>query len=101
MSSSQTLAKAVKVEWQNRVASLYWRVLGELHLLGRWIPVEESALVKTRFVEQAFRASLIGCAGLRLRLRGIQLREFPGGHLCPLRAAPTPVGVRAALRNWR
>jgi hypothetical protein len=60
MSSSQTLAKAVKVEWQNRVASLYWRVLGELHLLGRWIPVEELALVKTRFVEQAFRASLIG-----------------------------------------
>ena len=68
MSSSQTLAKAVKVEWQNRVASLYWRVLGELHLLGRWIPVEELALVgldflplfKTRFVEQAFRGSLIG-----------------------------------------
>ena len=68
MSSSQTLAKAVQVEWQNRVASLYWRVLGELHLLGRWIPVEELALVgldflplfKTRFVEQAFRGSLIG-----------------------------------------
>ena len=43
-------------------------MLGELHLLGRWIPVEELALVgldflplfKTRFVEQAFRGSLIG-----------------------------------------
>ena len=68
MNSSRPVAKAVKVEWQNRVASLYWRVLGELHLLGRWIPVEELALVgvdflpmfKTRLVEQAFRGSLIG-----------------------------------------
>lgn len=32
----------------------------------------------------------------RLRLRGIQLREFPEGHLCPLRAAPTPVTHCAA-----
>ena len=71
MSSSnatQTIGKAVKVEWQNRVASLYWRVLGELHLLGRWIPVEELALVKldflplfkARFVDKVYRAPLVG-----------------------------------------
>jgi hypothetical protein len=71
MSSSnatQTIGKAVKVEWQNRVASLYWRVLGEFHLLGRWIPVEELALMKldflplfkARFVDKVYRAPLVG-----------------------------------------
>ena len=66
--STRALSKAVKVEWQNRVASLYWRVLGELHLLGRWIPVEELALVKldflplfkARFVDKVYRAPLVG-----------------------------------------
>ncbi len=43
-------------------------VLDKLHLLGRWIPVEELALVgldflslfKTRFVEKVYRAPLVG-----------------------------------------
>ena len=62
----RNIAKATKVEWQDRTAAVYYRVLSESTLVHRWIPVEELGvyglpfldLFKARFEGRVYRAAV-------------------------------------------
>jgi hypothetical protein len=49
--AARDIAKATKVEWQDRAAAFYYRVLNELKLVHRWIPVEELEVCGLPFLE--------------------------------------------------
>ena len=59
MSAHARKAKAIKAAWQEDVARLYFRVLCELRLEGRWIPTEELALAGVDF-QSLFKAGRDG-----------------------------------------
>ena len=49
--AARDIAKATKVEWQDRAAAFYYRALNELKLVHRWIPVEELEVCGLPFLE--------------------------------------------------
>ena len=92
----RNIAKATKVEWQDRTAAVYYRVLSESTLVHRWIPVEELGvyglpfldLFKARFEGRVYRAAVGVGVDVAFITADYDCRKCPAGMFTRFKQRP-------------